>query len=100
MAQSKQTRKCGFTLIELLVVVAIIALLVSILLPSLNKAREQAKLTVCLANLHQMSIAFYAYANENKDFLPYELAYGTAPHNWWGEVGSLPGYATPIHFVG
>ena len=50
---------------ELLVVVAIIALLLSILLPSLNQAREQAQQTVCLSNLKQWSLALALYENQN-----------------------------------
>jgi len=60
----------AFTLIELLVVVAIIALLVSILLPSLAKAREQARMTQCLSSLKQMGIATYFYADDHKGTLP------------------------------
>ena len=55
----------GFTLIELLVVVAIIALLISILLPSLQGAREQGKKAVCLANFRQIAQASHSYANDD-----------------------------------
>lgn len=64
-------RKHGFTLIELLVVVAIIALLISILLPSLGRAREQSKTAVCASNLHQLGIATNYYLKENNDVTPY-----------------------------
>ncbi len=60
----------GFTLIELLVVVAIIALLLAILLPSLAKAREQARRAVCLSNLHQFGSAFSLYSADHKQLLP------------------------------
>jgi len=58
-------RTRGFTLIELLVVVAIIALLLSILLPSLEGARAQARQVVCLSNLHAQGHAAYLYAEDN-----------------------------------
>jgi prepilin-type N-terminal cleavage/methylation domain-containing protein/prepilin-type processing-associated H-X9-DG protein len=60
----------GFTLIELLVVVAIIALLISILVPSLARARRQAKRSVCASNLHQIGIAMPAYLQDNDDWYP------------------------------
>ncbi len=61
----------GFTLVELLVVVAIIALLVSILLPALGKAREEAKKVVCLSNCHQWGLSTLLYATDNRDSFPY-----------------------------
>jgi prepilin-type N-terminal cleavage/methylation domain-containing protein len=59
----------AFTLIELLVVVAVIALLVGILLPSLASVRESARAVVCASNLRQITIAFTTYANENDDWV-------------------------------
>ncbi|UCD28488.1 MAG: type II secretion system protein [Planctomycetota bacterium] len=63
-------RKRGFTLIEVLVVVSIIALLASILLPSLNAARRSARSTKCKHNLHQLGVAMEAYLNRYKDSFP------------------------------
>lgn len=69
--QTWQLQQRGFTLIELLVVVAIIALLISILLPSLGSAREQAKRTVCQSNIHQLMLITTYYATDNADRLPF-----------------------------
>lgn len=59
----------AFTLVELLVVIAILALLISILLPALNKARKQARRTVCLTNLRAMGEAANFYADDNNDYV-------------------------------
>lgn len=65
-----QPLAAAFTLIEILVVVAIIALLIAILLPSLRAARDQARLVVCKANLKQIATATSEYQAENKAFVP------------------------------
>ena len=63
-------RKKGFTLIELLVVVAIIALLIAILLPSLARARELARRSMCASNLRQVGLALNTYAKDNEERFP------------------------------
>lgn len=60
----------GFTLIELLVVVAIVALLITILVPSLSRAREQTRMVTCKSSLHQIGAAIEAYSHEQKGIIP------------------------------
>ena len=67
--RSKLTR--GFTLIEILVVVAIIALLIAVLLPSLQRAREQSRRVTCGTNLRTCYQALMFYAQASSDFLPW-----------------------------
>jgi type II secretory pathway pseudopilin PulG len=66
----------AFTLVELLVVIGIIALLISILLPALNRAREASNRTKCLANLRTISQMLHLYALENKDAAPIGYSQG------------------------
>ncbi|MHC4511810.1 MAG: type II secretion system protein [Planctomycetota bacterium] len=60
-------RRKAFTLIELLVVIAVIAVLMAILMPALNRAREQGKRIVCLNNLGQLMKGWILYADDNND---------------------------------
>lgn len=86
----------AFTLLELLVVVAIIALLISILLPGLSRAKQSAKTAVCVSNLHQIGNALQMYFLEHNEWFPFEkrgelpylhaFYYGGHPGRapWWG----------------
>ena len=90
-------RRTGFTLIELLVVVAIIALLVSILLPSLAMAKELARRAICTSNFHQIALASNLYAAEYEQNLPFAatwinmLMISKASNYWIGGVPDPPG---------
>jgi len=76
-------RRRAFTLVELLVVIGIIAILISLLLPALSQAREQAKRTQCGAGLHNIGLAMNVYANDNKRWLPVHPGNG---NNWFWDV--------------
>ena len=68
-----RSRRQGFTLVELLVVIGIIALLISILLPALNKARSASKATYCLSNLRQLGLGMQLYRQYNRDYYPLRI---------------------------
>jgi len=95
-------RKRGFTLVELLVVIGIIAVLISLLLPSLNKARESARALSGLANLRQIGTAIFMYAHDNNDKMPYGDTSTAVAQTWpfaiapyLGAKGNAPGITLP-----
>lgn len=87
-------KRNGFTLIELLVVIAIITILVSILLPVLDMARERARRAVCLNNLRQIGMALHMYAADYDDRVPpRQDRWNYGHYIWFGPNG--PNYGIP-----
>ncbi|MFH1748599.1 MAG: type II secretion system protein [Planctomycetota bacterium] len=112
MPNRDHNRRIAFTLIELLVVVAIIALLISILMPALGQARASGKLAVCASNLRQLGTGIHAYAIEYAGFIPrgpepepdnpYDFTANTVATNqlWIGVEGMGPPPAHPREYQG
>lgn len=91
----------GFTLVELLVVVAIIALLASILLPSLGRAREMAKGASCLSNLRNIGISLLVYNQDNQGYYPSSYSYidgnsGSSGYYHWTAALSSDDYVRSV----
>jgi prepilin-type N-terminal cleavage/methylation domain-containing protein/prepilin-type processing-associated H-X9-DG protein len=81
--------RCGFTLVELLVVIGIIAVLIGILLPALNKARKAARTSACMSNQRQLVMACLQYWQDNKGrFSPYYNGIGASKFQveWMGQI--------------
>jgi prepilin-type processing-associated H-X9-DG protein/prepilin-type N-terminal cleavage/methylation domain-containing protein len=85
----------GFTLVELLVVIGIISVLIAMLLPALNKVRQQARTLVCASNMRQIGQMFTMYVDENRGWLP--------PLNWKHDLDpSIPNFNSygMVHCLG
>jgi prepilin-type N-terminal cleavage/methylation domain-containing protein/prepilin-type processing-associated H-X9-DG protein len=92
--------RAGFTLIELLVVIAVIALLMAILIPVANLARERAQRAVCLSNLGQLTLAWVSYAEQYDSKIVLGGAFSTSGmrpllKGWVGHDFSHPGWSRP-----
>ena len=80
-------KRKGFTLVELLVVIAIIALLMAVLLPALNRAREMGKRAVCQSQIKQIGVAWYLYCDDDAEKVPI----GDVYYSW-----TFPNPVTPV----
>lgn len=94
----------GFSLVELLIVLGIIVLLVSILLPAIGRAREQAKRVQCLSNMRQLTVAWLTYANDHKGRIcgsETQAGIGDTPNSWlYAPPGQRPSVSVTNTFAG
>jgi prepilin-type N-terminal cleavage/methylation domain-containing protein len=96
---------CAFTLVELLVSIAIIALLMAILLAALRGPRQAARMTVCMANMHNAALALSGYVSESNDYLPDGPPLGwagrpTGIDPWASAGGAIPSEQRRLHHYG
>ena len=94
-------RKKGFTLIELLVVISIIAVLAAILMPALGRAREMAKSSACVSNLHNIGLTLHMYTADNRGYFPVCYKYldgngsSSGYYHWTAQIDSGQ-YTDPV----
>ncbi|MFP4053693.1 MAG: type II secretion system protein [Phycisphaerae bacterium] len=86
MVRRTQPGPAGFTLVELLIVISIIALLISILLPSLGRAKESARVISCRSNLRAIGVAFRMYLDDSRDLMPCAAQLPSAKLNHWPRI--------------
>src|SRR3954464_12349313 len=97
MKRGLMARQMAFTLIELLVVIAIIAVLASLLLPALARAKDKAKSVACMSDVKQWLFALWMYEDDNEDYFPYEgnpgnISSGLNLNAWYNSTASYAGW--------